>query len=108
MDEHVSKAITMGLLAKGVDVITAQDSGARQTDDIELIRRATAVGRVLFTNDKGFGEHVRGFYERGEDFTGVIFGPQSLGIGPTVKDLHLIAELMEPDEVRNIFSRLPL
>jgi len=108
MDEHVAKAITTELLARGVDVTTAQAIGARHIDDVELIRRATAMGRVLFTNDKGFAEHVTVFYERQEDFTGVIFAPQTLGIGPTVKYLQLAAELLEPDEVGNLFSRLPL
>ena len=41
MDEHVAKAITVALLARRVDVVTAQQVQADAIDDNDLIRRAT-------------------------------------------------------------------
>ena len=62
----------------------------------------------MVTNDKGFAGHVEGFYNRNEFFCGVIFAPASLGIGPTLQDLYLMAEVMEPQEMHNVYYRLPI
>ena len=49
MDEHVPRAISVGLRLRGVDVLTAQEDGLRNTPDAVLLDRATAIGRVIFT-----------------------------------------------------------
>jgi len=49
MDEHVPRAISVGLRLRGVDVLTAQEDGLRNTPDAVLLDRATAIGRVTFT-----------------------------------------------------------
>ena len=48
MDEHVPRAISIGLRLRGVDVLTAQEDGLRNTPDAVLLDRATAIGRVIF------------------------------------------------------------
>jgi hypothetical protein len=52
MDEQVPKAITVGLRAQGIDVITALEDGSDGLDDAPLLQRAAALERVLFTRDK--------------------------------------------------------
>ncbi len=49
MNQHVPRAITVGLLLRGVDVITAYEDGASDIDDPELLDRAGELERVLFT-----------------------------------------------------------
>ncbi len=49
MDEHIPKAITLGLRMRGVDVLTAQEDGKEGNSDSELLGRAHALKRVLFT-----------------------------------------------------------
>jgi len=51
MDVHVPAAITRGLLLRGVDVLTAQVDGTTALEDPALLDRATALGRVLFSQD---------------------------------------------------------
>lgn len=51
MDQHVPRAITVGLRLRGVDVLTAYEDGASELDDLELLDRAAELGRVLFTQD---------------------------------------------------------
>jgi predicted nuclease of predicted toxin-antitoxin system len=51
MDVHVPRAITEGLRLRGVDVLTAQEDGARRLSDAAILDKATAVGRVPFTRD---------------------------------------------------------
>ena len=49
LDVHVRRAVTAGLRLRGVDVLTAQEDGAREYDDASLLDRAAELGRVLFT-----------------------------------------------------------
>jgi hypothetical protein len=51
MDVHVPRAITDGLRLRRVDVVTAQQDEARGLGDAELLDRAGAQGRALFTRD---------------------------------------------------------
>jgi len=41
MDEHVHRAITVGLRLRGVDVLTAQDDGRRHVPDHELLMKTS-------------------------------------------------------------------
>ena len=52
MDVHVPAAITRGLRRRGVDVLTAQEDGTTRLEDPDLLDRAGAVGRILFTRDE--------------------------------------------------------
>src|SRR5579863_8919561 len=51
MDQHVPRAITIGLRLRGVAVLTAFEDGAGNVDDTELLNRASALGPVLFSQD---------------------------------------------------------
>ena len=51
MDVHVRKAIINELIARGVDVLTAQQDGTATLADPELLDRATALKHVPFTQD---------------------------------------------------------
>ena len=76
MDVHVHQAITTGLRLRGVDVLTAHEDGARRLSDSELLDRATALGRVLFSQDEDLlGEAARR-QQGGETFAGVIYAHQ--------------------------------
>jgi predicted nuclease of predicted toxin-antitoxin system len=43
--------VTEGLRLRGIDILTAQEDGAAQLLDPELLTRATELGRVFFTED---------------------------------------------------------
>ena len=49
MDEQVPTAVTRGLRARGVDVVTARESSLLAASDEEHLDRAAAEGRVIFT-----------------------------------------------------------
>ena len=51
MDEHVPQPVTDGLRARGIDVLRVQDDGFMHTPDPEIVDRATALGRLLFSHD---------------------------------------------------------
>lgn len=51
IDEHIPRAITIGLRLKGVDVLTVQEDNLSGESDIELIKRAVYLKRAIFTYD---------------------------------------------------------
>jgi predicted nuclease of predicted toxin-antitoxin system len=54
MDVHVRRAVTAGLRLREIDVLIAQEDGAAELDDAQLLDRATSLGRVVFTQDRDF------------------------------------------------------
>jgi len=109
MDVHVPAAITRALRRRGIDVLTAQEDGAALLEDVELLERASALGRVIFTRDRDFlAEAVR---RRREDipFATVVYAHQlHVPIGRCVEDLALIAGALQPVEISNGIVFLPL
>ncbi|MEK6301856.1 MAG: DUF5615 family PIN-like protein [Acidobacteriota bacterium] len=109
MDVHVRRAVTDGLHLKGVDVLTAQEDGAAQMDDRQLLDRATELERVLFTQDDDLLREAKRRQQPGVTFAGVIYGHQlNVSVGGCISDLELIAGASEPAEWRDRTQHLPL
>jgi predicted nuclease of predicted toxin-antitoxin system len=108
-DEHVPRAVALGLRLRGIDVITVQDDDRRGIADRSLLDRATELGRPLFTQDEDLLAEAQLRQKSGIHFSGVIYAPQPrVTIGSCVRDLHLIAEVMEPHELADRVEFLPL
>ncbi len=108
-DVHVPSAIADGLRLRGVDVLRAQEDGTAEFEDPRLLDRATELGRVLFTQDKGFLREANRRQERAEAFSGIVYAHQlNLTIGECVADLEVIAKDSEPDEWIGRVEYLPL
>jgi predicted nuclease of predicted toxin-antitoxin system len=109
MDEHVDAAITRGLRARGIDVLTAQEDGYVTTPDTDLLDRATALGRVVVTKDADFLTEAQQRQTNGIPFAGVVYAHQ-LGpsVGLCIRDLELIATVYESADMENRVEYLPL
>lgn len=108
MDVHVPQAITDQLRRRGVDVLTAMEDGFDRREDRDLLERARALGRVVFTQDIRFRARAEDWQRTGRSFAGLLFWHQLGGtIGQFVADLLLIAMATEPDEWTNVVERLP-
>jgi Domain of unknown function (DUF5615) len=108
-DVHVRRAVTEGLRLREGDGLTAQEDGAATMDDPVLLDRATALGRVVFTQDEKFLREAHRRQETGEAFAGVIYAHQlNVTIGRCVSDLELIAKVYEPEDLANRVEYLPL
>jgi predicted nuclease of predicted toxin-antitoxin system len=107
-DVHVRRAVAEGLRLRGVEVLTAQEDGAGEMDDPELLDRALALGRVVFTQDEDFLREAHRRQETGEAFAGVVYAHQlTVTIGQCVADLELIAKAYEPEDMANRVEYLP-
>jgi Domain of unknown function (DUF5615) len=109
MDVHVPRAIVEGLRLREVDVLTAQEDGANRLTDPELLDRATALGRVLFTRDADLVAEATKRQRAGRSFAGVVYAHQlHVTIGQCVRDLGLIALAAEPADLSDRIEYLPL
>jgi len=109
MDEHVPNPITEGLRARDVDVLTVQEDGMVHRPDPELLDRAAALGRVMFTQDVHFLQDAVARQRLGEHFRGVSYGHQlRVTIGSCVHGLGLLAKVSEPEELADRIVHLPL
>ena len=108
MDHHVPRAITDGLRSRGVDVITSYEDGTNDWDDPELLDRATELERVLFTRDYDLLQEAVKRQRSVVPFGGVIYAHQlRVSIGDCIRDLHIIAEAGEPEDLNNSVQFLP-
>jgi predicted nuclease of predicted toxin-antitoxin system len=104
----VDKAIHDQLRVRGVDVVRAQDDGAAERSDEELLQRAGRLNRVIFTHDIGFKAIAQAWQGQGKSFAGLLFGNQlGVTIGTYVRDLELIAKVTDPAEWVNVVQHLP-
>ena len=109
MNQHVPRAITLGLRLRDVDVLTAHEDGASQMEDPALLDRASELGRVLFTQDDDLLAEATNRQRDGIPFRGVIYAHQMrVSIGACVHDLEIIAKACEPDDMQNRVEFLPL
>jgi hypothetical protein len=109
MDEHVASAITKGLRARGVDVLTAQEDQRGATDDPILLDRAGELGRVLFSQDKDLLAEAVRRQRAGQGFSGLVYAHQArVPIGQCVSDLFGIAQNSQPEDMANLVQYLPL
>lgn len=109
MDVHVRRAITDGLRQRGVDVLTAQEDGTAQLDDPELLDRAMALNRVLFSQDADLLREATRRQRSGAQFSGVVYVHQLKATDrECLEDLELLARIYQPADVTNRVVYLPL
>jgi hypothetical protein len=109
LDVHVPAAVANQLRRLGVDVHTAREDSAAELSDAALLKRAAALGRLLFTQDIRFKSLAEDWQRTGQPFAGLVFGHQLHGsIGQYVRDLELIAKATQPSEWWCQIERLPL
>ena len=109
MDHNVPRAITNGLRARGVDVVTSFEDDTSELDDSVLLSRAAELKRGLFTRDYNLLQEATKRQRNDVHFNGVIYAHQlRVSIGTCIRDLELIANAGEPDDLENRVEYLPL
>src|SRR5262245_59584516 len=102
MDHHVPRAITLGLRMRGVDVLTAFEDGSRELADPDLLDRAGALDRVLFSQDRDLLAEGARRQRAGVPFQGLLYcHPLRLSVGACIRELELIAKAAEPGDLQN-------
>lgn len=109
MDEHVNRAVTVGLRRRGFDVLTVQEDGRIGASDLVVLDRAPELGRVLFSQDDDLLAEASRRQAGGVPFCGVVYGHQRrLTVGEAVRELELIARAATAEELVSQVLFLPL
>ena len=109
MDQHVPRAITIGLRRRDVDVLTAHEDGSHEMTDPDLLDRAGHLNRVLFTRDSDLLAEATRRQQKGIPFSGVIYAHQlRVAIGKCVEDLEIIAKTGDLQDLADKYIFLPL
>ena len=94
-DEHVSRAVVRGLRQRGVEVLTASESGWLGVADELHLERARVECRVLFTQDVDF---LR-LHTTGSKHAGIVYAPQGTPTGDIIRGLMLIHLVLDSDDM---------
>jgi hypothetical protein len=109
MDVHVKAAITVGLRRRGMNVVTAQEDGGAYLEDVALLDCATALQRVLFSQDDNLLVIARERQATGVFFAGLIYGYQlAATVRKYVSELGVVCQVLDPEEMANRIDYLPL
>jgi len=109
MDHHIPRPITEGLRRRDIDVVTAYEDGAAELDDDRLLERASLLGRVLFSQDRDLLVITHHWLITGREFSGLIYAHQlNITIGRAIRDLEMLAQAFDPEDMRNHIEFLPL
>lgn len=108
MDHHIHASITEELCRRGIDVITAFEDGREEADDEILLERATALDRILVSQDDDLLRIASRWQKTSRKFAGVVYAiQQHIDIGGTIEYLELIAHLMTAAEMQNRVEYIP-
>jgi predicted nuclease of predicted toxin-antitoxin system len=109
MDEHIPRSITTALRLRQIDVLTVQEDGLTGSRDSQVLDRATALGRILFTQDDDFLVEAQRRQAAEIPFSGVVYAHQlAISVGNCIRDLEIITQVATFDELANMVWYLPL
>lgn len=108
MDVHVPYAVTTQLRRLGVDVLTSQDDQTQRWEDPRLLDRASALGRILVSQDDDLLREAASRQRRGLPFVGVVFVLGYITLGEWTDDLQLLVETSDLEEWVSRVEYLPL
>lgn len=108
-DHDVHGDVARGLRRSGVELVTAYEDGANRLDDPDVFRRSVLLRRVLFFYDDDHFSEIHRWQRNARWFPGAIHVQQTkLSIGEQIRELVLIAQVAEPEELENQVIYLPL
>lgn len=105
LDEHMDKAIAIGLRRRGIDVTTTPEAGLLGEDDDVQLSFAIQNERVLVTCDIDFLRmHAQGISHHGIVF---VREDQRYQIGPVIRYLETLWNSDNKEEMLNRVEYLP-
>jgi len=110
-DQNFNGRIIRGLISRveQIDLVTARSAGLAKSPDPEILAWAAEEKRVLITQDlKTMPVHIRNRAAAGLSHAGVVFVPQSLGVGRAIEELHMVVECTEEHEWTDQVLYLPI
>ncbi len=102
MDEHIARAVVLGLRQRGIDVLTVPEANKLGATDEEQLAFARKEGRVFFTRDDDF---LR-LHASGLPHAGIVYTSRRVSIGYMIRGLALIHEILDADDMQGYIEYL--
>lgn len=96
-DEHVSRAVIVGLRQRGVDVLSVPEANKLGASDEAHLTFTFAEKRVLFTHDADFLRLA----SSGIEHAGMVYAPQPTPVGEIIRGLMLIYQVLDSEDLIN-------
>jgi predicted nuclease of predicted toxin-antitoxin system len=96
VDEHIARAVVIGLRQRGIDVLTVPEANLLGAADEKQLAFARREGRVLFTRDADF-LHL---HASGLPHAGIVYTSRRVSIGDMIRGLALIHEILDVDDMQ--------
>lgn len=103
-DEHIELPIVTGLRLLGIDAISVNEAGKRESDDEEIMKFAKENKRVIITRDSDFIK----LHRKGMEHPGIVFIPKFLVIGKIIEEIEKVSILFESEHIKNTVIYIPL
>ena len=103
-DEHIELSIVNGLKLLGIDAVSVNEAGKRESDDQEILSFAKENDRVIITRDSDFVK----LHKKGAEHAGIVFIPKFLDIGKVIGEIEKISMLFESEHIKNTIIYIPL
>ena len=94
-DEHVPKAVDVGLRARGVDVQSTAEAGGLGASDDAQLAFALSHGRVMATHVDDY----LGLAARGALHAGIAYAPEQTSVGEIIRGLMLISRVLSAEKM---------
>jgi predicted nuclease of predicted toxin-antitoxin system len=108
-DEHIPSTIAVGLCRLGVDVLSVQNDERDRSSDVEVLDRATELGRVTVTCDKDYLVEAALRQRTGVHFAGVTWlNDKRMSAGECIEQLEFLAKTSDSEEMAGRVIYLPL
>jgi predicted nuclease of predicted toxin-antitoxin system len=108
-DNNVNDHVVLGLRRLGYDVLRARDDGMAEALDETVLQRATALGRVVYTNDADIVRIAKSWETGERHHAGIIYTHQDrLSVRRQIEELQLVIEAMHAEEIAGTLVRIPL
>ncbi len=96
-DEHIPKAVAMGLRQRGINVTTTQEAGMTGASDIDQLKFALRNEKILFTQDNDFLK----LHSSGIIHSGIVYSHQGTSMGNVIRGLQMIYEVLNNSDMKN-------
>ena len=103
-DEHIELSIVNGLKLLGIDAISVNEAGKRESDDEKILVFARNVDRVIITRDSDF---IR-LHKKGFQHASIVFIPEFMAIGKIISEVEKVSILFHNESIRNTIIYIPL
>ena len=101
-DENIESAIIDGLRRRGIEVISARDTGDLGGSDEFHLRRASELEAVILTHDVDFLKIAHQWHQDGKGHKGILYAhPLDLSPGECIRMVELVTQVLTEEEMKN-------